>query len=351
MKLRKLFLFLTAILTLGIFITGCKKQEVEMPKNELNNTVTSKITVINGMLSFSNIESFQNTLTELEDNNNLFNNKFSEDIDRMNFVEIEKYIEVSKWNENEIFETFEDKYNYISLRSIIAKEIIEFNKIYDQSKVINPDNHFVSNQYLRTLLNEDCQVLIGTTIYRFLEQGILVKVLDKNFDLANKINITNYNDFLKNERIVFEGLEECKGSNCNSYGRFVWYSFSNRLSENNKEIKISVRCDVDNNTIARNIRGVAKAEYWSGSRWRYYRVKYMQINPGGDVHSLYCNGSIYRQGKVKEGNNVYKLSETAPVRINGDKRKFVFESGKVGVLVEVRLNNGQSLWQIKYITF
>lgn len=280
----------------------------------------------------------------MEKENEEFINNFNSLTKGLNHKEIEKYVELNNWNENKVFEDFENKYNFVSLRKTIADKMVEFNKIYDPKGIENPDNHFVRNQYLRTLLNPECEVQIGTTIYKFLDNGAMIKILNENYKIAEEINSSNFMKYKLNKEILVDYDFSCKGKNCKMYGGFNWYEVK-RIYYNNKEIRFCLRCDIDNNIFARNIRGIAKTEYWNGHKWKKYYSYKISVTPWGYVHlGWFCGGKEYRQIDTKEKHSVSKIAKTTSVRFNNEMNTFTFERNKIRVSATVWLDANTSYY-------
>ncbi len=343
-----------ALVLIGLVFAGCKKEELTTPINQEKSTTNiSLITVKNSMLYFPNMETFMFTLEKLEKENEEFMNNFSTATKTLkSHEEIEKFIENTNWNENKIFEEFETKYNFTSLRSVIAEEMVEFNKIYDPKGIENPDDHFLRNPYLRTLLNSQCQVQIGKSIYKFLDNGATIVILNENYKIAEDINSSNFMEYKLNEEIFVDYDFAEKGANCRMYGGFNWYEVK-RINYNNYEIRFCLRCDVDNNEIARNIRGVAKTEYWNGHKWKNYHPYKISITPQGDVYlGGNCHGSTTPQSSTKTKYGESQVAETCPVRFGANQMNaFSFERYKIKVAATVWLDANTSYNEYQVISW
>lgn len=139
-NLKKISFFSVLIILIGATFSSCEKNDLTNINNQSKNLVEqstiNKLKVTDGILEFPDLETFENVYTLLDSTN--------------------------------AFETFENNYSYTSLRSIISNEIEEFNKIYDPKNIVNPDDHFIADNTLRALLNENCEVIIGKSIYKYL---------------------------------------------------------------------------------------------------------------------------------------------------------------------------------------
>jgi len=175
-----------ALVLIGLVFAGCEKMELTNPeniqKNILEQSTINNLKVNNGILEFPDLKTFENIYLFLEKTNS--------------------------------YEKFESNYNYTSLRSLIAAEIEEFNKIYEPIDIENPDDHFIADNTLRALLNENCEVIIGKSIYKYLNKDLVVEILNLNFDISKKITADNYLSFKENEEIILHGETTCKSNDC-----------------------------------------------------------------------------------------------------------------------------------------
>jgi len=334
--------FFTAILMSFVLVSflSCQKniESVDSKNVEINKSL---IYAKNGMLVFPNIETFQSTMTELENAFETKKIKFSTEINGKTQEEIESYIEITKWDENLIFVNFEKQYNYTSLRSVIAKKMIEYNKIYDRSKLENPDNHYVGDMYMRTLMNEKCQVMIGTSIYKMLENGTLVEILNENFEIAEAINSLNMNNYKVNDEIKIDE-NECKS--CYLFKGFDWYAFE-KINYDGKEIQVSSKCFVSNNIVSgRYIKGSTKVEYWNNS-WKYYNVYKMSVTAGGNediFQGQNCSGINYGFENFELEYNTYWTDQNVDVKFDSGEKTFSYKPHSIGTYSIVYFNSNLS---------
>lgn len=154
------------------------------------------------ILAFSDMDAFLLTLRELErqmlDYDSAFLAFFSNlDEEALNAKEKE----IGFINERPLL-NFTDFFEYHSL----------FNKINEEEKIWleneeldlqnDPDDHFIFEEELRTLLNVDCEVKIGSIIYKFTEEGYFE--MDDDFKLLMLVDMgieTNDVSFIGNTGI------------------------------------------------------------------------------------------------------------------------------------------------------
>lgn len=170
------------ILVIIITLASCSKQNTEQLTNSshFQYDINSKINYSkiikkskgfsgkkgsSNILVFSNFEVFEHTINELEKQVDELDSAFINfyknlDIDDLNQVE-----EENGFNENQPIFDFGIYFNFNSLYNKIAIEELEWlnDTILDLEN--DPDNHFVNAHGLRAVLNTDCEVQIGKSIY------------------------------------------------------------------------------------------------------------------------------------------------------------------------------------------
>lgn len=105
--------------------------------------------------------------------------------------------------------------DYLDYRSLFVK-IDEEEKLWLQSEELDfmndPDNHFIFEEELRTLLNVDCEVQIGKIIYKFTEEG-WYEVYNEDLKSLSEIdNNPEMYKYLKN--VSFFGEIDDKSTDC-----------------------------------------------------------------------------------------------------------------------------------------
>jgi hypothetical protein len=284
-----------AVLFLTVVMFSCEKEnEVITSETKSIEVSDTQIYAKNGMLVFASMESFNSTLKQLEDDNLKHQQSLSVVISKMkNEFEINSYIEKANWNYDLTFETFEKRFDYVSLRSVIAEKMIDYNKIFDATGIENPDDHFVGDYYWRTLLNENCEVMIGTSIYKMLAKDLTIEIKNLNFDIAEKINIENFLNFDLNEEIFIYGEMQIGKAWQVCQSNFITNWFQKTYTHDNKQRKLSAKIDVNNYfTGVHNIQGSSKTEYWNGTSWKNWSTNHTHYYWGQYYNGSTCSGDI-----------------------------------------------------------
>jgi len=292
MKKFNVLLVFVMLVVAGVFV-GCTKESEVLETNKTKSVSEEVIYAKNGMLVFSDMEAFKNTLKQLEDDNLSHQKQLSEVISTFKTErEVNSYIQKINWNYDLTFETFEKQFNYVFLRSVIARKMIDFNKIYDQKGIKNPDNHFVGDVCWRTLLNEKCEVIIGTSIYKMINKDLTIEIKNLNFDIAEKINEQNILNFDLNEEIFIYGEISSKAwQECQSNYITDWYT-SNTYLYDGAYRRISGRLEENNYfTGAHNIKVYTKTEYSNGHDWKTWTTTQKSYLTGVFYNGNSCKNS------------------------------------------------------------
>lgn len=122
-----------------------------------------------GMLHFENMESFKQTKSELERMTEEWMMAYYEEFDELSTVEMLLLKDSTGYTDAEIYKYFESAMEFNSLRAMIAEEEFEYLQLQYASIEDDPDNHFIFEESVRTLLNEYEEVSIGDTLYKFYE--------------------------------------------------------------------------------------------------------------------------------------------------------------------------------------
>lgn len=166
--MKKSIYYLVPLLALGLLIFfACKKEFSELESSQQNHYrpkisglySTGNISINNGVLCFNDISDFNTTLAEFRQIDSLF--------------ELDTSIV-----EDSAFILFENDMGFNSLRKSIANQLNYLESIdalYDNN---DPDDHFIVEDDLRTVLNPNCEVMVGNIIYTFINPYILLKIND-----------------------------------------------------------------------------------------------------------------------------------------------------------------------------
>jgi len=267
-----------------VILHSCKK---ENPNNKLNATefeyeVQSNIPYssiskrdkgfkgTNGsseLLVFQNMDAIRLTLADLDRQVNELDSAFvstytSLSEDSLNAKEIE-----INFTERQPLINFNEFFLYSSLYQEIAQQELLWLDHDVLNEVTDPNNHFIFEQSLRAILNTDCEVQVGDTIYILQENGFIA-IYDGSLKSLEKIN-QNPQIYTRLENVVFVGNDcnNCRADSCNSMKRNSGYKYS---YDNNYRIKWVV----SHWTHPWGRRVAAKTDNYKkqGNKWKDYRT-------------------------------------------------------------------------------
>lgn len=186
------------------------KIEVVNLNSNLNNKNISDINNVTRysgeFLSFQSYEDFISTYNMLEQEMEINQEYINTKVGIVNNEE-ELDAKFQQYNLDPLkpLKDFEKKYNYTSLRSDISIKETEWlsrqSDIFDSE---DPDNHFILDNILRTLLNKDAEIMVAGTILRNEEWGYIeiynsdLTSYNKKYDAQSKeasninVKIVNY---------------------------------------------------------------------------------------------------------------------------------------------------------------
>lgn len=232
--MNKIKLYVIGLALLIIGIVACEKGQLPNSENsgEFQYDVISKIdySVIetkpkgfkstNGsdqILTFKNMDAFKATLEELERQTEELDNAFVQfysdlDEEALNAKEEEIY-----FSEQQPLLVFENTTSFNSLRQQIdlAEEQWLENEELDFDN--DPDNHFVIEEEVRTLLNTDGEIQIGNSIYKLTKNGYF-EIIDGDLKTLLSLDSKNVKTLTLPKNVIFVGDETpyIKSSDCKS---------------------------------------------------------------------------------------------------------------------------------------
>ncbi|NOZ46577.1 MAG: hypothetical protein GXO79_07315 [Chlorobi bacterium] len=196
--MKKLFLgagIILAVITITFF--SCNKEEQlakqqnvneqSLTSYELPTILTEGVSNKNGLLKFRDQKTFDKVIKTLEEENIRWNTLFEEKWKGLSDEEFEDKEEKTNFKENLVYEEFENHFSHHSLRA----------KIYEQEEIWlsneeldfehDPDNIAIIGDELRTVLNEDAEIMIGNSIYKIIGDWVIYEITDGNFETLYKL--------------------------------------------------------------------------------------------------------------------------------------------------------------------
>lgn len=244
-----------ALMAFVVMLTSCSEetiQEETISKSSINFQDITAINIPNGLpnsceynlLIFPNFETFRAKSESLDTENENQNDWFDTTVDP-DFTddEVEAFYEAQAFDEDGIFIGFEEQYSFCSLRRHIA--ILEDDWIASQGDGdwdINddPDNHFIDEESIRTLLNSGTEVAIGNiesfVIYKFTSFHSWIEIHNQDYNALQQINLTGVVP-ANNPNVIEVVTNSDPSFSCKDDGdfrRFVNYPGKTRIKTVNK---------------------------------------------------------------------------------------------------------------------
>jgi len=262
--MKKLIKILTLLLVMSaVTFIACNKENALVEENNSTSQIqlgtysfNSDIRKIEtgldeyGILSFENEKSYLETLKQLERLSNEFNEKI-------------RGIENEELNYQQVLFDFADQLNFHSLFVDIYKKEQKWLEETDGSDINeDPDNHFVSDYYERSLFNVNNEVVVNDKIYKKLESGHLI-IKSLNFDLIAKLR-ANLDLFNLPQGVEYIG--DLPATNLKDRSQMAACAFSKRDSdyvENNNHTR-RIKCITEINAplfTQRNVKATTKNYY------------------------------------------------------------------------------------------
>lgn len=179
--MRKLIFVCCLFSILFLVFYSCKKESqngtAAYQTSELTNSGNRfipyyDIKIINGMLAFKDTGTFINTLAALKEECIKWSNDFNILYNNLSYEERDSIQRLIGWNEDQPLINFENQFpQFYSLRKDIDTKEKAWLNDEDPDWEKNPDNHFIVEEELRTLMNASAQFTIDDVVYQFTDTG------------------------------------------------------------------------------------------------------------------------------------------------------------------------------------
>lgn len=194
-----------------LVFASCQKEDVTIDETNLsieegvrfiepNKDVMSRGTsVVNGMLEFPDQATFLITIDNLETQDELYDDSFMADWGHLKEADLEDKEDELRFDPQQPFIDFENQFSgFKSLRAKIEGQIIVWLDNSTLDDKTDPDDHFIFDEEVRAVLNEEGQVKIGKPLFQMTRYGY-VEVTDGDYNKlalvatsdASKLNLQN----------------------------------------------------------------------------------------------------------------------------------------------------------------
>ncbi len=189
------------LLITAVMAAGCKKEEInDIQKNKhvktLYRDICDGVTEEYGILCVQSHEQLLLLINELDSLQDIYSDNVASEY-LVNFTDEQcvQFCDTTTLDFYYPFTEFEGRFNYVSLRSFLLCEEEDWLATTSGENINNdPDNHYIDDDALRTILNRYAEVKIGDVYYRFLENGhfettdINTLILTRNGLYTNEMN-------------------------------------------------------------------------------------------------------------------------------------------------------------------
>lgn len=158
-----------------------------LPQSNINY---SNISNYQGRLKFSNHQDVINTIQDLESQYNLWNDAFNQYYGDLPAEELDSIDQAIQFNDELPAETFESTLNFSSLRNNIEQQMSVWLLDDELDEENDPEDHFVVEDELRTVLNPNSELIVGDTVFKLFEDGY-VKIYNENGSLPSAIAVAD----------------------------------------------------------------------------------------------------------------------------------------------------------------
>jgi hypothetical protein len=202
------------LLAMLLVFASCQKEDVTIDENNLAtedgirfikpSNAKAGTTVINGMLEFPDQATFLATIDNLEAQAETHDDAFVDKWNHLNDDDLEAKEIAIGHNPHQPFIDFENQYSgFVSLRKDIQDTQADLIKNHTLTDANEPDNHYVFDDEVRTVLNKDAQVKIGESLFQVTRFGV-VEVTDGDYNTLATVASSDASQ-LNLQNVVIEG--------------------------------------------------------------------------------------------------------------------------------------------------
>jgi hypothetical protein len=169
------------------------------------------------VLVFKDMRTVNLTIDDLYRQVGEWNRAFYEQHKDLNDDERNALEEKLGFDEQQPLIDFDNQFKFYSLYQKIANEELEWLNHDKLDPKTDPDNHFIVQYSIRAVLNTDCEIQIGDSLYKLTEEGYFT-ICDKSMLTLSALN-DNMQNYQSIPNVIFVGNEFDKASGCESMRR------------------------------------------------------------------------------------------------------------------------------------
>jgi len=181
---------------------------------ELPELLKSEISVDNNMMVFKDKESFDLVISLLETENEEYLTQYFSGKENLSEEELDQQMEADDFNPFLVYDTFEKYHDYNTLR--LKLHILEDEWLENTEGLLEEEDPslYPISQRCASIANFDGEYMIGNTIYRVENDGVVFEILNSDTEALQSIRNGQYCTKLKssNINIIVHG-SELRGAN------------------------------------------------------------------------------------------------------------------------------------------
>jgi hypothetical protein len=205
-----------------------KVNRLEQIKSIIPQTSSAYIGVSlnRGLIHFDSENSFRATLESLEEQSEQYNDAWLDAHAELTEEELETLEEQIGFSEDQVYIDFENSFGHASLRAEIEARVEVWLDTQEPDWENSPEDHFILDQGMRTIMTPDAAFMIGTSIYLAADEGITYEITDGDFNTLDLL-IANMLDPYTASNVVVYGADDDSVKTKTAMGCKWWASKNN----------------------------------------------------------------------------------------------------------------------------
>ncbi|NRD21946.1 hypothetical protein HNV10_01750 [Winogradskyella litoriviva] len=307
------------LLSMLMVFASCQKEDVNIEDTNLSTTDAIRFVkpseakagtaLVNGMLEFPDQATFLSTIDNLETQAEAYDDAFVAKWDHLNDDDLEAKEIAIGHDVHQPYIDFENQFpGFISLRKDIRDTQADLIKNQTLNDSNEPDNHYVFDDGVRTVLNENAQVKIGASLFQMTRFGY-VEITDGNYSTLATVANTDASQ-LNLQNVIIEGgyygSSSANNPNTSSTTCRTDYDEKNYATvSNNRRIKATQKLKGYSSLWGTKIKAKTqyqKKRWWGG--WTSKRTKMTSTITGESVDNDCTNANNENRSKTKRSRKV-----------------------------------------------
>ncbi len=291
-----------------MFFAGCQKQElVEQTTQDNSNKLVFKSE--KGLLCFDTEKKFTDT-----------------------YNTIETMLTAENYTDSAISIILEKNNSYNSMMHQYLIEEENWLNNYELDLNNDPDDKYIDDDVLRLLLNNQGEIIIDNSIYKFVKDDIIIKIKNKNWELLEQIRKApnNISKYTSNDNIVLLNYDPDKSS-CRS--NFSKHGFENYKTDRLVKWKASIINTSQYGFPITSVKAKTKSYKRKNRRWVKYNTHIIAKINSFTLYEMGVNNgqcSENNEGTDKDEKKVeYYNNSEAKCRIGNSGRPFTIRNNTI----------------------